>query len=402
VLQERQPRKSGNSGSTKEEEVRMQHRFIRILAVLAALVLSAGVLAACGSDDDDSSTTSGGSANTSTSGGGGGESGTVALLLPENRTARYESQDRPLFESKMRELCPDCRVIYSNAEQDAQQQQQQAEAAITNGARVLVLDPVDGRAAAAIATRAKQSDIGVIAYDRAIENADVDYYISFDNARVGELQGTALVDKLRRDGRTSGDIVMINGAPTDPNAALFKRGAHSVIDESGFRVAKEYDTPDWSPDRAQTEMEQAITALGNDGFTGVYAANDGTAGGAIAAMRSAGVDPKTRPTTGQDAELAGIQRIVAGDQYMTIYKAIKPEAEQAAQLSVDLLQGNTASDLVNQEVNNGTEDVPSVILPPVAVTADNIRDTVVRDGFWTVDQICTPAYAAACRRLGLN
>lgn len=382
----------------------MQHRFIRILAVIAALVLSAGVLAACGSDDDDGgSTNGGGSAATSTNGdsGGGGVSGAVALLLPESKTARYESQDRPLFEAKMRELCPDCEILYSNAEQDAQQQQQQAEAAITNGARVLVLDPVDGRAAASIVTRAKQSDVGVIAYDRAIENADVDYYISFDNARVGQLQGQALVDKLRRDGRR-GDIVMINGAPTDPNARLFKEGAHSVLDESGFRIAKEYDTPDWSPDRAQTEMEQAITALGNDGFVGVYAANDGTAGGAIAAMRSAGIDPSTRPVTGQDAELAGIQRIVAGDQYMTIYKAIKPEAENAAQLAYDLLQGNTESDLVNQQVDNGMKEVPSVILDPVPVTAENIRDTVVRDGFWRVDQICTGPYADACRRLGLQ
>jgi D-xylose transport system substrate-binding protein len=381
----------------------MDKRYVRILAVAASAAVSMGTLAACGSNDDNSSTTSsGGAAATGTTGGGGGStSGKIALLLPENKTARYESQDRPLFEAKMRELCPGCEVIYSNAEQDASQQQQQAEAAITNGARVLVLDPVDGRAAAAIVARAKQSNIGVVAYDRAIENADVDYYISFDNARVGELQATALVDKLRRDGR-SGDIVMINGAPTDPNAALFKRGAHSVLDSAaGIRIGKEYDTPDWSPDRAQTEMEQAITALGRDGFVGVYAANDGTAGGAIAAMRSNGIDPSTRPITGQDAELAGIQRIVAGDQYMTIYKAIKPEAEDAAQLAVDLLNGRDSS-IVNQRVNNGMKDVPSVILPPVAVTAENIRDTVVRDGFWTVDQICTSAYAAACRRLGLQ
>lgn len=380
----------------------MHSRYVRILALFAAAVLSVGALAACGSDDDDNSTTSAGGAAATTGTTGGGASGKIALLLPENKTARYESQDRPLFEAKMRELCPDCEVIYSNAEQDASKQQQQAEAAITNGARVLVLDPVDGRAAAAIVARAKQSDIGVIAYDRAISNADVDYYISFDNEEVGRLQARTLIEGLRRMGRTSGDLVMINGAPTDPNAALFKRGAHSVLDGSDFRIAKEYDTPDWSPDRAQTEMEQAITALGRNGFVGVYAANDGTAGGAIAAMRSNGVDPSTRPTTGQDAELAGIQRIVAGQQYMTVYKAIKPEAEDAAQLAYDLLNGNTSSDLVNQRVNNGQKDVASVILTPVAVVQDNIRDTVVRDGFWTVQQICTSAYASACRRIGLT
>jgi D-xylose transport system substrate-binding protein len=195
---------------------------------------------------------------------------------------------------------------------------------------------------------------------------------------------------------------MINGAPTDPNAAQFKAGAHSVIDDSGYRIGKEYDTPDWSPDRAQTEMDQATAALGDDGFVGVYAANDGTAGGAIASMRSNGVDPGSRPTTGQDAELAGIQRIVAGDQYMTVYKTYKEEAGQAAQLAVALLNGDTSSNLVNEQIDNGQKDVPSVILRPVAVTQDNIRDTVVADGLWTVDQICTPAYAAACRRLGLT
>ncbi len=203
---------------------------------------------------------------------------------------------------------------------------------------MLVLDPVDAASAGAIVNRAKQSQIPVISYDRLITDADIDYYISFDNEQVGKLQGESLVKKLKDDG-AKGDIVMINGAPTDNNAKLFKEGAHSVIDGSDFKVAKEYDTPDWSPDKAQQEMEQAITALGKDGFVGVYAANDGTGGGAIAAMKSAGIDPKTRPTTGQDAELAAIQRILAGEQYMTVYKAIKPEAEAAAELAVALAKG---------------------------------------------------------------
>jgi D-xylose transport system substrate-binding protein len=367
----------------------------RALVLAAAAALSVGGLAACGGGGGNSSTsgTSGGS--------GGGKSGTIALLLPENKTTRYESQDKPLFERDMKALCPDCKVIYSNAEQDAAKQQTQAEAAITNGAKVLVLDAVDSKAAAAIVTRAKQSGIGVVAYDRPVENSDVDYFVSFDNRQVGVLQGRALVDRLRADG-ARGSLVMINGAPTDPNAAQFKAGAHSVIDGSGYRVAKEYDTPDWSPDRAQTEMDQAISALGRSGFVGVYAANDGTAGGAIASMRSAGVDPGTRPTTGQDAELAGIQRIVAGQQYMTVYKTVKQEARTAAELTMAVLNGDMSSDLVNRQVNNGKKDVPSVILTPVAVTVRNIRDTVVRDGYWTIQQICTSAYAAACRRAGLT
>jgi D-xylose transport system substrate-binding protein len=373
----------------------MHHRRTRpTLALAATAALSIGGLAACGGGG-------GGSTTSGSSSSGGGKSGTIALLLPENKTTRYEAQDRPLFERDMRALCPSCKIIYSNAAQDAAKQQTQAEAAITNGAKVLVLDAVDSKAAAAIVTRAKQSSIGVVAYDRPVENANVDYFVSFDNRKVGELQGTALVDRLRADG-ARGSLVMINGAPTDPNAAQFKAGAHSVIDSSGYRVAKEYDTPDWSPDKAQTEMDQAISALGKSGFVGVYAANDGTAGGAIASMRSGGVDPASRPTTGQDAELAGIQRIVAGQQYMTVYKAVKQEAQAAAQLTMAVLNGDKSSSLVNRQVNNGQKNVPSVILRPVAVTVRNINDTVVRDGYWTVKQICTPAYAAACKRAGLS
>jgi D-xylose transport system substrate-binding protein len=369
----------------------------RFIAVAAALVgVFALALAACGGDDDSGgSSTSGGS---SSSGGGGG--GSIALLLPESKTARYESQDRPNFEKKVKELCSDCPIIYSNADQDAAKQQQQAEAAITKGAKVLVLDPVDAASAGAIVTRAKQSKIPVVSYDRLITDADIDYYISFDNEKVGKLQGESLTKKLKDDG-AKGSIIMINGAPTDNNAKLFKEGAHSVIDGSGYKVAKEYDTPDWSPDKAQQEMEQAITAVGKDGFVGVYAANDGTAGGAIAAMKGNGVDPKKIPTTGQDAELAAIQRILVGEQYMTVYKAIKAEAEAAAQLAVDLAQGKTPSG-ADAQIDNGTKQVPSILLTPVAVTKDNINDTIVKDQFWTVDEICTGKYAAGCKSAGIQ
>jgi D-xylose transport system substrate-binding protein len=364
----------------------------RALILSAALALSGGVLVACGDDDDDGG-----------DGGGGGGSGSIALLLPESKTARYESQDRPNFERRLEELCPDCELIYSNADQDAAKQQQQAEAAITRGAEVMVLDPVDAASAGAIVQRANQSDIPVISYDRLITDADIDYYISFDNVRVGELQGESLVRRLEQTGDGDGTIVMINGAPTDNNAKLFKQGARSVIDDSNLRVGREYDTPDWSPDRAQQEMEQAITALGRTGFVGAYAANDGTAGGAIAAMKSAGVDPSTRPTTGQDAELAAIQRILVDEQYMTVYKAIKPEAEAAAELAVALVRGeDPPSGLVNDEVDNGQEQVPSVLLRPVAVTKDNIQSTIVKDGFWKPSQICTGRYQSACQEAGIQ
>ena len=319
----------------------------------------------------------------------------IALLLPESKTARYESHDRPHFERKVKELCAECEVIYSNADQDAAKQQNQAEAALTNGARVLVLDPVDSASAAAMVARAKQSKVPVISYDRLITGADVDYYISFDNEQVGKLQGESLTKKLKDDG-AKGSIIMINGSPTDNNARMFKAGAHSVIDGSGFTVGAEYDTPDWSPDKAQQQMEQAITSIGKDKIIGVYAANDGTAGGAIAAMKSNGITPLP-PVTGQDAELAAIQRVVSGEQFMTVYKAIRPEAEVAAELAVALARGQAApAGKVNAKVNNGQKDVPAILLAPVSVTKANVKSTVVADGFWKAAEVCAGEYKDAC------
>ena len=366
-------------------------RAARLAAMVAAVSL---IAAACQTTDNDN--------------GGGGSSGggekKIALLLPETKTARYEAADRPMFEAKVKALCADCQFIYSNADQKADQQQNQADAALTNGAKVMVLDPVDSASAASIVSKAKSQNVPVISYDRLITNADVDYYISFDNEKVGKLQGQALVDKLKEDGKSSGTVVMINGAPTDNNAKLFKKGAHTVLDSSGFKVGKEYDTPDWSPDKAQDEMEQAITALGKDGFDGVYAANDGTGGGAIAAMKSQGIKPGDRPTTGQDAELAAIQRILAGEQYMTIYKPIRPEAEAAAELAVNLVNGNKsgADALAKKTENNGQKDVPSIIFDPVVVTKDNVKDTIVKDNFHPVDKLCSGAAASACQAAGIS
>jgi D-xylose transport system substrate-binding protein len=373
-------------------------RLTRGVTTAIAVVALAGGVAACGGNDNKSTSTSGGGG-----GGGGGKSAKIALLLPETKTARYESQDRPNFERKVKELCSGCEIIYSNADQDPAKQLSQVEAAITKQVDVMVLDPVDSASASGMVAKAKASQIPVISYDRLITDApDLDYYISFDNVKVGELQGQALVDKLTKDG-AKGDIFMVNGSPTDNNAKLFKQGAHSIIDKSPFKVAKEYDTPDWSPDKAQQEADQAITALGKDGFVGVYAANDGTAGGAIAAMKSAGIDPSTKPTTGQDAELAAIQRIIAGEQFMTVYKAIKPEAEAAAQLAVALGRGEQApGGLVNGETDNGKKPVPSVLLTPIAVTVDNINDTIVKDQFWPVSEICAGKYKAACDKAGIK
>jgi D-xylose transport system substrate-binding protein len=367
----------------------------------AALATAALVVAACGSSS--SSSGAGGSTSSGTSGSSGTSSSNakIALLLPESKTTRYESADRPIFTARLKQICPNCQLIYSNADQDASKQQSQAEAAITNGAKVLVLDPVDAASAAAIVTKASQSHIPVLAYDRLIPNAKIAGYISFDNTEVGKLQASSLLKALGTPNGKS--IVMINGAPTDNNAKLFKQGALSVLDKSGVKIAKSYDTPDWSPDQAQTEMQQAITAIGATKINGVYAANDGTAGGAIAAMKGGGVNPKKVPTTGQDAELAAIQRILIGDQYMTVYKSYKQEATRAADMAVELAQGKPLTG-TNQKVNNGTEAVPSVILTPVAVTSTDkksIANTVLKDKLYTVNQICSGQYASACKAAGI-
>jgi D-xylose transport system substrate-binding protein len=368
------------------------------LVGIAALALIVGVSAAATGCGGTTPSTTGGTTTTPKA-----TTLKIALLLPETKTARYDTQDKPLFVAKVQALDPSIQVLYSNANQDAAQQQSQADAALTNGANVLVLDAVDSTSAVAIVTKAKAANVPVISYDRLILNAPIDYYISFDNVQVGKLQGTALLEKLTAMGDAGKTIVMINGSPTDHNAVLFKQGAHSVLDGK-VKIGAEYDTPDWSPNQAQTEMDQAITKLGKSGFVGVYCANDGTCGGAIAAMKGAGIDPKTRPSTGQDAELAGIQRILLGEQYMTVYKAIKPEAEGAAELAVALAKKVAVpTTLTYTTVNNGSGDIKSVILTPVAVTAANIKSTVVADGFWTTKQILnTPALIAAGKAVGLQ
>lgn len=370
----------------------------RVAALVTGVVAVALVVAACGGGDD-----TGGGTETSGGEGEGGGGGTIALLLPESKTSRYEAHDRPEFEEKVEELCPECEIVYSNANQSTSEQQSQGEAAITQGADVLVLDPVDATAVGSIVAKANQEEIPVVSYDRLILGAPINYYISFDNERVGELQGEALAEKLKEEGSPKGPIVMINGSPTDPNAGQFKAGAKKIFEQEGVKIAKEYDTPDWSPDQAQNEMEQAITALGKNGFAAVYAANDGTAGGAIAAMKGAGIEPKSKPTTGQDAELEAIQRILAEEQFMTVYKAIKPEAYAAAEIAVALAQGEEApSGLVNGQTDNEAEEVPSILLEPIAVERDNIGETVVADEFWSASEICTGPYKKDCEEVGVE
>jgi D-xylose transport system substrate-binding protein len=356
----------------------------RISIVAGALLVIALIAVGCGGSN----------------GGGGAK---IALLLPENETPRYEAHDRPEFEENVESLCEDCEILYSNAGEDASKQQSQAEAALTQGAEVLVLDAVDAKSAAAIVEKAKAQDVPVLSYDRLVENAEVDYYVSFDNVRVGELQAETLAKKLKEDGSPSGPIVMINGDPADSNAALFKEGAHKGLESASVDIAKEYDTPEWSATNAQNEMQQAITALGKNGFEGVYGANDEMAAGSIAAMKSAGVKPEEKPSTGQDATVAGVQRIIAGQQYMTVYKATDRETKVAAEIAVALAEGKEfPKSKITEEVDNGKVEVPSVLLEPVAVTEGNVKQTVIADEFITPDELCTGPYADACKEQGIS
>jgi D-xylose transport system substrate-binding protein len=359
-------------------------RASRFIATVAATLV---LVSACGTGDDADKSSS------------GADAPAIALFLPESKTTRYEAFDRPLFEAKIKALCADCKVLYFNADQDAAKQQQQVEAALTQGADALVLDAVDAGAVASLVNQAKRAKVPVIAYDRLISGITYDYYVSFNNVRVGEMQGQALLDALGKAGTTTkGKIVMINGSPTDPSSADYKTGAHNVLDGK-VTIGREFDTPDWSPDKAQQEMEQAITALGRDTITGVLSANDGMAGGAVAAIKRAGY-AKLPPITGQDAELAAVQRILTGEQYMTIYLDIRSEAEKAAELAVAVVHQQTPA--APAKVDNKTGQIPAFLLDPIAVTADKIKDTIVKDGFYTAAAICTAPVKAACDREGIK
>jgi D-xylose transport system substrate-binding protein len=317
---------------------------------------------------------------------------TIALLLPESKTSRYEGIDRPVFEEVVAERCPACRVVYANAGQDAARQQSQAESALTQGASVLVLDAVDAAAARNLATTAAERGVKVIAYDRVIPDAPLDYIVAYDPVQVGRLQATALLDALG-EVRAGQGILQVNGAATDPNAAGLEAGVGQVLGGTGLPVLASYDTPDWSPDKAQEWVQGQLTQYAGR-VVGVLAANDGTAAGSISALRAAGVRP-VPPVTGQDAELAAIQRIVAGDQYMTVYKSISQQARTAAELAVRLAHGETPASAVQ------VAGVPAVLLAPVAVTRDDVADVIVAGGVYDVGEICVEPYRQACEDLGL-
>lgn len=364
----------------------------------AAVAVAAGAmavsLAACGSAKE-----SGDKSEASSSGSKKGDAIKVGLLLPENKTARYEKFDKPLIEKKVKELTNNkAELLYNNAKQDANLQSQQVDTMITNKVDVLIVDAVDAKAIANSVKKANDAGIPVVAYDRLAEGP-IKAYTSFDNEEVGKTQGEALLTALGDKATKSSKIVMINGSVTDPNAAQFKKGAHSVLDGK-VTIAKEYDTKEWSPDNANSEMEAAISAVGAKSIAGVYSANDGMAGGIITALKAANLNV---PVTGQDAELAAVQRIVAGEQYMSVYKPYAPEADAAAEMAVALAQGKSLDSIAKDKVSSGSAtDVPSVLVPVQSLTKDKVNDTVIKDGIYTAADICTSKYKADCDKLGIK
>jgi ABC-type xylose transport system substrate-binding protein len=355
-------------------------------AFAAATVAAAVLLSACGGGDGGDS-------------GGGRDGFTVGILLPAGGAGRFGQFDRPLIEQRLEQQCPDCRVETASARDDPATQRQQIDAMITEGVEVMILVAVDAQAARSAVSEADQAGIPVVAYDRLAEGP-ISGYVTFDGAQVGRLQGEALLKAV--GDRARGDqIVMMNGAVTDPNSGWFERGALSVL-KGNVKIGRSYDTIDWQQANAYANTNSAIAALGPDGIDGVLAANDNLATGVISALKAARISPLP-PVTGQDADLAAVKRIVAGEQYMTVYKPFKPEAHTAADMAVALGRGQSLNAIADTTVDNSTDkDIPAVLLTPVSVTAGNIKDTLVKDGMYTVGEICTPDLRPACAKAGLT
>ncbi|MEU6462658.1 substrate-binding domain-containing protein [Streptomyces sp. NPDC046976] len=328
---------------------------------------------------------------------------TVGLLLPEKTNTRYDKFDYPIIKSKVSDLtAKQGKVEYENANADAAKQSGQMQKMIDDKVDVILLDAVDSHAIAGEVKKAKDAGIPVIAYDRLAEGP-ISAYVSFDNELVGEVQGRSLLDALGSNASTATKIVMMNGSPTDPNAKQFKEGALSELNGK-VTIAASYDTTDWKPENAQANMAKAISQIGAGNIAGVYSANDGMAGGVIKALKAAGVT-SLPPVTGQDAELDAVQRVVAGEQYMSVYKSYPDEAEAAAQMAVSKVQGKDIQfdALTEDKVDSPTtKNIPSKLVQVSALTRKTIKDTVIADGIYTVDDICTAKFKAQCTAIGLK
>jgi D-xylose transport system substrate-binding protein len=364
----------------------------RFLAVTAALVATVG-LAACGGDDDSSS------GSGTTAGGGGGEAGKVSVILPDSASsARWETADRRFLTEAFAAAGVENDI--QNANGDKAKFATLCDQAINGGSKVLMIVNLDSDTGAACTKKAAAQGIKTIDYDRLTLGGESSYYVSFDNVAVGTAQGKGLVQCMQKLGKNDGPVALLNGSPTDNNATLFKQGYEAAITEAGYTVAADQSVPDWDNTQAGTIFEQMYTKA-NGNFIGVDAANDGLGGAVIAVLQKNGVAGKI-PVTGQDATDEGLQRVLAGTQCMTVYKAIKKEADAAAALAIALSKGETPSvDGVTKDTVTG-KDVPSELLEPQAIFQDNVKD-VVADGFTTADKLCTtPALKEACTKYGVE
>ena len=379
-----------------------------LLLALAVLVAAFSLAAAgCGDDDDDEAGATGADTTATTDeGDGGGEAdGSIWVLLPDSASSdRWEKDDRRFFEAAFDEAGVEYNIV--NAEGDASTQLQQAEQAINAGAKVILLVNLSSESGATIIETAREADVQVVDYDRlTAAGAGADVYVSFDNVRVGQTMADTVgpvIDEL--DAETP-KVVMMNGGPTDNNSKLFKEGYNETGDyavskkvEAGeWELVADQDVPDWDNQQALTLFEQILVANDN-AVDAVFAANDGIAGAVISALQSANAGPI--PVSGQDATAGGIQNILAGRQTMTVYKPIKAEAEAAAAVAIGLLNGedveSVEGDWEVQSINNGEADLPYIALEPIAVTKDNIAETVIEDEFRTWDEICTGEFEQFC------
>lgn len=367
---------------------------MRRFAISVAAVSMSVTLAGCGMLDATGGTDDASPAK--------GDDITVGLLLPEKANTRYEQFDYPIFKKKVEELTSSKgKVEYANAEADADKQAGQMQRMIDKRVDVIVLDAVDAHGIAESVAKAKDAGIPVIAYDRLAEGP-IDAYVSHDNELVGQVQGRALVNALGEKAQKK-KVVMMNGEPADPNTALFKKGALGELN-GAVDIAASYDTKKWLPEVAAENMRKALKKVGAGNVAAVYSANDGMAGAVIEELQAAGLS-ELPPVTGQDADLEAVRRVVSGTQYMTVYKSFLLEATGAADMAVAKVQDRAIQfDALAQDTidSRSQQDIPAMLVPVVALTRENIEDTVIADGVYTVKDICTAEHADDCEEIGLT
>jgi D-xylose transport system substrate-binding protein len=303
----------------------------------------------------------------------------IGISMDTLKEERWQ-RDRDLFVARAKELGAE--VLVQAANGDDRVQVQQAENLLTQGIDVLVIVPHNGEVMASVVEAAKRQNVPVVAYDRMIRNSEPDLYISFDNEKVGESQARYLLERAPK-----GNYVLIGGAPTDNNATLFRKGQMNVlkpaIDRGDIKIVADQWARDWLAGEALRHTENALTQANNN-VAAVVVSNDGTAGGAIQALEGQRLAGKVL-VSGQDADLAALQRIVAGTQSMTVYKPVAQLARRAAEAAVSLARREKVE--TTSTVNNGKIDVPSILLESVIVDKSNIAATVIKDGYQKMEDI---------------